>query len=458
MCADLDQAALDRVRQAIPKNVIEIANVLDRAGHRIWVVGGSLRDQLRKVICQAGISPGADWDLATDARPEAVQRLFRRVIPTGIKHGTVTVLIGKQGYEVTTLRGEVGYSDGRRPDNVYYVDDIREDLARRDFTVNAIAYDPLRHQLEDPFDGIGDLRRRIIRAVGVASDRFGEDGLRVLRAARFVATLEFSLDPTTAAAIRPSLESFGKVSPERIREEWVKVMKSERPSRAFRVMREHGLLDVTAPVLRSDEALLDVAFKTVDVCAPSVCLRFAALLHNVRAPADSPTSASPTFPTTHAERSAELAHGLLAALRFSNKDRDHIVALVRHHTMIDPRNSSDADLRRWLRRVGPELLPDLEQLMLAIARARGSAESEADVAFLHARARAVLATAPPLKVGDLKLSGADLKRELQLAPGPVIGELLGALLDVVLEAPQKNQPEMLLQAAREWLRDNPQRS
>lgn len=454
MCADLDEAILERVRQAIPKNVIDIANVLDRAGHRTWVVGGSLRDQLRKVMGQADISPGADWDLATDARPETVQRLFRRVIPTGIKHGTVTVLIGKQGYEVTTLRGEVGYSDGRRPDSVYYVDDIREDLARRDFTVNAIAYDPLRQELVDPFDGIGDLRRRIIRAVGLASDRFGEDGLRVLRAARFVATLEFSLDPETAAAIRPSLESFAKVSPERVREEWVKAMKSNKPSRAFQVMREHGLLEVTAPVLASGETQLDMALRTVDLCPISVCLRFAALLHNLGAPTEAPVGASPAFPATHDLRAAELAHGLLASLRFSNKDRDHIVALVRHHSPVDPHASTDAELRRWLRRVGPELLPDLEHLMLAIARARNDAELEADIESLFARAHALLAAAPPLKIGDLKVSGADLQRELHLAPGRVIGELLKALLDLVVESPEQNEPDRLLKAAREWLRDN----
>ena len=138
-----------------------------------------------------------DWDIATDARPERVQRLFSRVIPTGIQHGTVTVLLSGQSFEVTTLRGETTYTDGRHPDAVHFVDDIVADLARRDFTINAIAYDPVGNQLIDPFDGLGDLAKRVLRAVGDPAERFAEDGLRVLRAARFVATLDVSLDPGT---------------------------------------------------------------------------------------------------------------------------------------------------------------------------------------------------------------------------------------------------------------------
>src|SRR5690606_8697017 len=172
MTAQLDAQALAALHAAIPPQVLEIARVLDHAGHRTWVVGGSLRDQLRATLDPTCNNRETDWDLASDARPEAVQRLFKRVIPTGIKHGTVTVLRGGIGYEITTLRGEVGYSDGRRPDAVFFVDEIHEDLARRDFTINAIAYDPIRGNLEDPFGGIEDLRRQLIRAaIGRASCR-----------------------------------------------------------------------------------------------------------------------------------------------------------------------------------------------------------------------------------------------------------------------------------------------
>jgi len=452
MTTSLETSALDTLSRAIPEHVLEIARVLGRAGHRTWVVGGSLRDQLRAVLDGSGASQGADWDLATDAKPTAVQRLFKRVIPTGIKHGTVTVMLGQHGYEVTTLRGEGGYTDGRRPDTVYFVDEIREDLARRDFTINAIAYDPLSQMLDDPFDGIGDLKRRLIRAVGSPSERFAEDGLRVLRAARFVATLEFDLDPETAQAIEPSLDSFRKVSPERVRDEWVKAMKGRAPSRAFRVMRDHGLLAVTAPALLTErtgvaEAPLDLALRAVDASEANGLVRFAALLHNVGAA---------SITDQHQNQSAELAFGLLSSLRFSNKDRDRIVNLVRYHTPIDPEALSDADLRRWLKRVGAESLEDLAALMSAIARAHAdTAPATPDalgrVERLFARVRALLGQNPPLAIGDLAVTGNDLRQELNLAPGPVLGRLLQALLELVLDDPEQNQRPRLLALAREAL-------
>ncbi|HEU5074859.1 MAG TPA: HD domain-containing protein [Polyangiaceae bacterium] len=451
MTTSLEASALDTLRRAIPDHVFEIARVLERGGHRTWVVGGSLRDQLRTALDGSDQNLGADWDLATDAQPEVVQRLFKRVIPTGIKHGTVTVLLGQHGYEVTTLRGETDYTDGRRPDSVFFVDEIRKDLARRDFTINAIAYDPLTHVVEDPFDGVGDLKRRLIRAVGSPGERFGEDGLRVLRAARFVTTLEFDLDPATERAIEPSLDSFRKVSLERVRDEWIKTMKGRAPSRAFRVMRDHGLLAVTAPALLAGggagrEAPLDVALRAVDASTPNGCVRFAALLHNI---------GSSSTSDQHADHSAELAFGLLSSLRFSNKERDRIVNLVRHHVAFDPDQRSDADLRRWLRRVGPELLEDLQAVMSAIARAHAvSAEPPSTVTLdqiqrLFERARVLLELAPPLSIAALALTGNDLRQELSLPPGPLLGRILQALLELVLEDPEQNQRERLLVLARE---------
>ena len=226
----------------IPDPVVEVCRRLDEAGHRAWVVGGCVRD----LLMGRAVS---DWDLATSALPGEVQTTFRRTIPTGIQHGTVTVIHGGQHYEITTLRGEGAYSDGRRPDNVEFVTEIEADLGRRDFTINAIAYDPIDDQLIDPFDGLGDLERGVVRAVGDALRRFSEDGLRVLRAARFAATLEFTLDADTEAAIAPTLETFRRVSAERVREEWLKALKARKPSVAFDIMARTGMLAVTAPML-----------------------------------------------------------------------------------------------------------------------------------------------------------------------------------------------------------------
>ena len=179
---------------ALPRDVRTVCHVLHEAGESAWVVGGSVRDVI------AGREPG-DWDVATTAVPDRAIELFHRVIPTGVQHGTVTVLVGGRGIEVTTLRGDGAYSDGRRPDRVRFLGDIREDLARRDFTVNAIAYDPAAGRLHDPFDGAGDIERRLLRAVGDPPARFAEDSLRVLRGARFAATLGFRVEPATRDAI-----------------------------------------------------------------------------------------------------------------------------------------------------------------------------------------------------------------------------------------------------------------
>src|SRR6185503_7406165 len=185
----------------VPRDVLDICGRLRTHGKRAWVVGGCVRD----LVLGRDV---ADWDVCTDALPDQMMKIFPRAVPTGIAHGTITVVHDGKHYEVTTLRGEAAYSDGRRPDAVHFVDDIVRDLARRDFTVNAIALDPMSGEIIDPFDGQRDLAARTLRAVGDPRERFSEDGLRVLRAARFVATLDLDLDSATRAAIEPTLDTF----------------------------------------------------------------------------------------------------------------------------------------------------------------------------------------------------------------------------------------------------------
>lgn len=440
----MTQDRVQLIEQSLPQAVRTIQSVLAGAGHRTWLVGGSLRDLLR------GAHRAADWDLATDATPEQVQKSFKRVIPTGIQHGTVTVLIKKVGYEVTTLRGEGSYSDGRHPDSVHFVDDIELDLARRDFTINAIAYDLGRKCIVDPFGGIGDLERRVIRAVGDARERFTEDGLRVLRAARFAAVLEFEVAAETLEAIVPTIPSFKKVSAERVRDEWVKALSSPKPSRAFEIMRDHGLLEVTAPALCTPgrEASLNLAFTTVDRAPGSLCVRMAALLHNVGpspAPRERPSVPDPPI---YARQSAQITRELLEALKFSNADRDRITALVRHQAVLDATRVSDATLRRWLMQVTPELTDDLFLLMVAIADARDEPQGAKAVSEFQARVLTVLASQPPLTLRDLALGGKDLIGELGVSPGRVIGDTLHQLLEIVLDDPDENERERLLVRAK----------
>ncbi len=313
----------------------------------------------------------ADWDIATDARPKELLSIFPRAIPTGIEHGTITVVKDGHHYEVTTLRGEGTYTDGRRPDWVEFVDDITRDLARRDFTVNAIAVDPIDGKLIDPFDGRGDLQRGVLRAVGDPRARFSEDGLRVLRAARFVATLELELDAATEAGISPTLDTFRKVAAERVRDEWLKTMKARRPSRAFEVMRRTGILEVTCPELLEGVGMeqnkwhaYDVwrhGMECMDACEADPVLRIAAMLHDVGKPrtrAWSDKTGDYTF-YDHDRVGAEIAAPIVERLRFSNDERERIVALVRFHLFHYSDEWSDAAVRRWIRRVGPGRLADL---------------------------------------------------------------------------------------------------
>lgn len=453
----------------VPEDVLGICRRLRDAGFRAWLVGGCVRDELLHTMrpnATAAHPARGDWDLATSARPEQVQKLFRKVIPTGIEHGTVTVMVRGMGVEVTTLRGETSYSDGRRPDTVFYVDDITADLARRDFTINAIAYDPLDGALVDPFDGIGDLRRNLLRAVGDAKTRFAEDGLRALRAARFVATLEVDIDPATAAAIEPSLSSYRRVSPERVRDEWLKLMKAPAPSRAFEIMRAHGLLAVTAPELleqvgcdQGRDQEFDVWQHTmlcVDHCPKSPVLRMAGLLHDLgkpRARVHEPETNRVTF-DGHAALGARMADDLLQRLRFSNQERTTITALIEHHVIDDERSWTDADVRRFLQRVSPALLPDLLALRRADEVAKGGDPRQRldRLAALEQRADALLTAGAVLSLKELAIGGKDLMKALGLAPGPQIGQLLQALLEEVIEDPARNRPDYLLGRARELQR------
>lgn len=431
----------------VPEPVRGICRRLREAGKRAWLVGGCVRDLLRGV----GV---ADYDICTDALPEETMRVFPKVVPTGIEHGTVSVLWKGVPYEVTTLRGETTYSDGRRPDAVVFHDDIEADLARRDFTVNAIALDPLDGSIIDPFEGRRDLAANVIRAVGDARARFSEDGLRVLRAARFVATLGAELDPATEAAINPSLDTYRKVSPERVRDEWVKTMKAKAPSRAFEVMRRTGVLDVSCPELAEgfggapgpghDRDVWARTMARLDACQGDAILRIAALLLTVGMPRARAAGLG------YDRLGAELSEDILKRLRFSNEERERIVAIVRHHTTGYAEGWSDAAVRRWVRRVGRERLDDIARVTRADAIGRGGPpEAElARVDHLAGRANGILAAGDALSTKALAVNGRDLMSELGLPPGRSLGELLERLLEDVLDDPALNTRASLLDRAR----------
>jgi tRNA nucleotidyltransferase (CCA-adding enzyme) len=455
----LERREIEELVRSVPEEVLEVCRRLRAHGRRGWIVGGCVRD----LLCGAPVS---DWDVATDARPEEVMRIFPRVVPTGLKHGTVTVLVEKSGgIEVTTLRGEGAYADGRRPESVVFLDDIVEDLARRDFTFNAVAVDPLAVELCDPFDGRGDLARRVVRAVGDPLSRFSEDGLRVLRAARFAATLACEIEPATRAAMGApaALATLGRVSTERVRDEWLKAMRAARPSIAFRAMQTSGALSVSCPELDDSVGCAQNRWHAFDVwdhtmavldALPSgdAVLRVGALLHDVAKPRTRALSDKTGDYTFHRHElvGADMASSILGRLRFKNEDRARVVHLVRHHLVCYAPDWSDAAVRRWVRRVEPERVAELVALARADALGKGR-DVTGELAALEelgARAEALAAAGAALRTADLAVDGNDLMRELGIAPGPVVGELLRALLELVLDDPGANERARLLAEAR----------
>jgi tRNA nucleotidyltransferase (CCA-adding enzyme) len=431
--------------------VLEICKELRNAGERAWVVGGCVRDTLRGKKVN-------DWDVATSALPEKVQKTFRKVIPTGIEHGTVTVLWKGGAYEVTTLRGEGAYSDGRRPDEVVFVEDIDRDLARRDFTVNAIAYDPVDGHLADPFNGLDDMRRKVLRAVGDPNERFREDGLRILRGARFVATLDFELEDATEAAFRGALDTFRKVSPERVREEWLKTMKARAPSRAFEVMRRTGILEVTYPELleqvgceQNQWHAYDVwghTMRVLDESEPDPVERIAALLHDVAKPrtrAKSDKTGDWTF-YHHEKVGADMAERWLRDYRFSNQERDLVVSLIRHHLICYSSEWTDSAVRRFIKRVGVDRIDPLLRLGRADALGKGRHVDEELAALeeLHTRIDRSIQEGNALSTRDLAVNGQDVIQHLEGGAGPRVGEILRTLLDRVIEDPSLNTRDKLM--------------
>jgi tRNA nucleotidyltransferase (CCA-adding enzyme) len=431
--------------------VLDICKELHNAGERAWVVGGCVRDTLRGQQVN-------DWDVTTTARPETVQRLFRKVVPTGIDHGTVTVLWKGGAYEVTTLRGEGAYTDGRRPDSVVFVEDIDYDLARRDFTVNAIAYDPVDGRVVDPFHGLTDMRNKLLRAVGNPNERFQEDGLRILRGARFVATLEFELDKRTEEAFRGALGTFRKVSPERVREEWLKTMTARAPSRAFEVMRRTGILEVTYPELLDQVGCQQNQWHAYDVWEHTMRVldeseggpveRIAALLHDVAKPrtrAWSDKTGDWTF-YHHETIGADMADRWLREYRFSNQERDLIVGLIRHHLICYSSEWTAAAVRRFLKRVGPDKVEPLLRLGEADALGKGrNVEAElAALGELATRIRKVIEEGNALTTKDLAVRGDDVVQRVEGGPGPIVGEILQNLLERVIEDPSLNTRDRLM--------------
>ncbi|AEJ61368.1 polynucleotide adenylyltransferase/metal dependent phosphohydrolase [Spirochaeta thermophila DSM 6578] len=439
-----------------PGTLLLVCRTLRKHGFSCYIVGGALRNL-------ALGTPPEDYDLATDAPPREVMKLFRRVIPTGIQHGTVTIVFRDHCYEVTTFRVETSYSDGRHPDEVRFTTSLEEDLSRRDFTINAMALDPLTGEFFDPFDGYSDIKRRLIKAIGNPEERFEEDALRILRAIRFATQLSFSIEQETYTAIGRHVEHLRRISWERIRDELSKIMEAVRPSRGFLQMEETGILSIVLPELEKCRGVLqspphrfdvlDHLLHTCDALPPSdPPLRWAGLLHDIGKPE---TLSEDDLGGIHFHRhehvSSHLAQRILKRLKFPNAVIQDVSHLIRHHMFDYTPDWTDAAVRRFLHRTGPEYLERLIKLRIAdrIGMTGETAPSH-DLAGLKARAERLLAENTPLSIKDLAVDGHILQEDAGIPPGPWMGKTLRFLLDAVLEDPSQNTRARLTELARNF--------
>ena len=463
----------------LPPLLIEFGKVFTEAGFKAYLVGGAVRDMFMKV-------PAHDWDIATNATPQDVIGLFKFVVPTGIEHGTVTVHFKGNEIEVTTFRTESGYSDGRHPDSINYAATIEEDLARRDFTMNAIAASLEDGSVVDPYGGQEDIKNQLIRTVGLPHERFMEDGLRPVRALRFASKLGFSIEKDTYSEIfkKEIQEKVASISIERFRDEFEKIMASTKPSVGMKLLEETGLLSIFIPefgvcrgCIQSDYRAFhkfDVMDHLLYACdgAPAAKLnvRLAALFHDIGKPAakkiiretvldgdknDGSTKEIETITFYNHEAAGEkITRQLMIRLKFSNDMTDSVCHLVKEHMFHYENSWTDAAVRRFIMRVGPECLEDLYDLRLADMY--GMYNEPVDVRYsasvallleLKDRVNAELEKKTALSLKSLAVNGRDLMN-IGIPAGKELGRILNELLDCVVEDPAMNDREKLLETAK----------
>lgn len=470
-----------KLRITLPSYVQKVARILAKEGYEVYLVGGALRDVVM------GKTPG-DYDLATDALPDEMLELFPKAVSTGAKFGTVIAIVLDENkenreVEVTTFRSEEEYIDGRWPSKVEFVDDAYRDLGRRDFTINAMALDlsslassedgiEKEWEVYDPFGGITDINMKLIRAVGTPIERFKEDGLRAFKACRLASQLDFEIEKETFEAIKISIPVARKISMERIRDEFMKMLlRSPKPSKGIELMRQAGLLQIFLPELLEGYGVEQKLYhahdvywhnlKTCDAAEDSV--KLAALLHDIAKPR---TDMGNGHFYGHDVMGVEMVDIIMKRLRFSKTESERVKTLVRNHMFYYPHSQqesfkneeemklsqwSDSAVRRFLNRVGQENVEDLFKLRIADATANPNSPFDPEeITLLQKHISEVRAKDMALKITDLDIDGEDLKT-IGVESGPKMGRVLRGLLDIVIEDPLMNTKEKLLDEAKHML-------
>jgi poly(A) polymerase/tRNA nucleotidyltransferase (CCA-adding enzyme) len=471
-----------KIKMTIPTYVQKTAKTLIDEGFECYLVGGAVKDTV------LGIEPH-DYDLATDALPDEMINIFPKSVATGAQFGTILSLSPDEKgeiheVEVTTFRSEAEYIDGRWPSEVEFVVEIDKDLGRRDFTFNAMAIDLSSADLDntlgeqilevyDPFNGITDLNRRLVRAVGTPIERFKEDGLRAIRACRLASQLEFDIEQETFKGISKSVPVVEMVSMERIRDEFMKILLySPKPSKGINLLKDTGLLGIFLPELLENIGVEQKLFhkydvyehslRTCDVAEDSV--KLIALLHDI-GKVSTDTKDGHFF--GHDSVGAEITEKIMERLKFPKNEIERAKKLIENHMFFYPHVTqdmpeeeqekiklnewSDSAVRRFLKRVGEDNIDDLFRLRIADAMSNPSSEYDPkEIAQLQEHISKVLQQDMALKVSDLRITGDDLA-EIGVKKGPKMGEILNNLLDVVIEDPLKNKKEILLEEAKKMM-------
>ncbi len=441
----------------IPDEVCEILKKLEKNGFEAYIVGGAIRDLLM------GKSPN-DWDFTTNATPPQILKTFGKDAFYDNKFGTVGIpsQTGLDPHEITTFRTESDYSDARRPAKVSWGKNLEEDLKRRDFTINAMAIDQNK-KIIDPYQGQKDLGSKVIRAVGNPSERFSEDALRLMRAIRIASQLNFKIEPKTFEAIKTHANLITRIARERVKDELFKILSSLHPYEGILMLKDSGLLEKILPEI---EKMFGVEQKSVgrhhiyDVgthclmslkfCkSPDPITRFATLIHDIGKPATFKKldSGIITF-YNHEVVSAGIARRIAERLRFSNKETNKLLTLVRWHQFTVNEKQTDSAIRRFIKNVGPENLADI--IALRIADRLGSGAKETSWRTEEFKKRLIEVQKEPFSIKDLKINGLDVMKELDLKPSPKIGQILDQLFQEVVDKKVENTKETLIEKLQSY--------
>lgn len=422
----------------IPDEVKFIIDTFYKKGYEAFMVGGCIRDSLL-------LKSPKDYDIATSAPPDITEKLFEKTIPTGIQHGTITVLINKKPFEVTTYRTEGEYKDNRRPDSVSFVTDIKEDLSRRDFTINAFAFNE-KEGLKDYFNGLDDLNNKIIRTVGNSNKRFKEDALRMLRAIRFSSQLDFKIEETTLEGIIKNRDLIQNISAERIRDELCKMLISNNVTKGILLLKNTNLLELTIPELnenfKKDEAFNET-IKMLMNTPNNLNIRLAALFYSMRNSLNLSNNDTVDI---------NLVRKILRKLRFDNKTISIVTTLLREDTGLLNSND-DIELKKLLNRLSLGNVPLFLDLTKSYIKSLDNNSKLLDSFYNFSnRINSIIDSKDPLTIKDLNIDGGVIISKLKVSPGKIIGEILNHLLYLVLENPNLNNEDFLLKESSNYIR------